>query len=1133
MNEEEQPAQELSRDEVRRRRLERLNTLPLRSQTSPAAPTANTTPQTTPIKPNLTQSVPDITYSDESAMQRGSVEPMETTPTSVREVIRPGLKRKHPGEITGHSPQSPVAPGNLAPQLISRVFRVSFTVDMAVVLEQGVFLPHLAADSQDTPGCVVDSGDLISQVVMERLAIFGDATTPPPEDAMATGGLMDGEEDLAMSHTPSSQPHSLTSSQPPSLTPSQPHSLGSLAGASSPAGASPGTGQLVQRCTGQTGLAGMLAYLIDCYERAQQEEKHISKRGGSGEERRRVLALCRGACVAHSSLLLSHWLDPLTPDHTPSTGSSASLLLDHMLCRSHETPPLPPGFLLDLLNHAHAESCETENIFNKVFQPVLRGLQTSSRLASVMDEGVCDCFFLLSELCEVKLETTNTRPFCNMLVSDRSWLPGAGTSGGLTAAAGDTLLGPFLTLSGDATESAKVKEQYLKMHSDDELEALGSTIQQRLSICRNELYKAVRSVLVAPELRDSVLALVQRIVALNVKKARIHVGRVRVSPDSVLTNLFSVLQQQCVKIKLSSVDPLYLCSPDCRLSLDGETRLHLTSKGLEELKNELIARREFPSPAKFATQCFLLSVQCSHIAWYALRRRYSESVRQLRQLKHARAAARGGTQRKEEVDKLEVLFESALALHSNCEAVVLDPELLQRSVQFYCAQAEWLTAVACDFKEVRLPLSADVPFKFAAVPEFFVESLTDFILFCARYANESLLDPAFGSIVTFVLLMVCSSHYFKNPYLVTKLVEIVFMMTPGIMQTRHNMIEQFLNHPLATNLATALMTLYIDCEAMGGSNEFFDKFSVRYHLSVVLKQAWEHPTHRQTIVAQSSLPLENSLFIRFVNMLINDVTFLLDEALDRLKAIHESQEAMAELQSQSTEVQRLRAEQLEEDERNCRSYLSLANETLSSFHYLTLDIKAPFLRPELVTRVSLMLNYNLQQLTGPKYQNLKVREPEKYGFSPKRLLNLLTDVYLHLESSTLARAVATDERSYRRELFQQCISLLLRNQIKPEKDIAAFKRFADRVEQQAAASLQEELAFGDIPDEFKDPLMSTLMRDPVLLPSGVSVDRPVIVRHLLNSEQDPFNRTRLTIDMLVPNTELKDKIDEWRRQKQS
>lgn len=36
------------------------------------------------------------------------------------------------------------------------------------------------------------------------------------------------------------------------------------------------------------------------------------------------------------------------------------------------------------------------------------------------------------------------------------------------------------------------------------------------------------------------------------------------------------------------------------------------------------------------------------------------------------------------------------------------------------------------------------------------------------------------------------------------------------------------------------------------------------------------------------------------------------------------------------------------------------------FHYLTLDIKEPFLRPELVTRLSAMLNFNLQQLCGPK-----------------------------------------------------------------------------------------------------------------------------------------------------------------------
>lgn len=45
---------------------------------------------------------------------------------------------------------------------------------------------------------------------------------------------------------------------------------------------------------------------------------------------------------------------------------------------------------------------------------------------------------------------------------------------------------------------------------------------------------------------------------------------------------------------------------------------------------------------------------------------------------------------------------------------------------------------------------------------------------------------------------------------------------------------------------------------------------------------------------------------------------------------------------------------------------------------------------------------------------------------------------------------------------------------------------------------QEEETYADAPDEFLDPIMSTLMLDPVLLPSSsVTVDRSTIARHLL------------------------------------
>lgn len=49
-----------------------------------------------------------------------------------------------------------------------------------------------------------------------------------------------------------------------------------------------------------------------------------------------------------------------------------------------------------------------------------------------------------------------------------------------------------------------------------------------------------------------------------------------------------------------------------------------------------------------------------------------------------------------------------------------------------------------------------------------------------------------------------------------------------------------------------------------------------------------------------------------------------------------------------------------------------------------------------------------------------------------------------------------------------------------------------------------------------DPLMDTLMADPVVLPSGTIMDRPIITRHLLNSQTDPFNRQPLTEEELKP-----------------
>ena len=61
---------------------------------------------------------------------------------------------------------------------------------------------------------------------------------------------------------------------------------------------------------------------------------------------------------------------------------------------------------------------------------------------------------------------------------------------------------------------------------------------------------------------------------------------------------------------------------------------------------------------------------------------------------------------------------------------------------------------------------------------------------------------------------------------------------------------------------------------MGGSNEFYDKFSVRYHLSVILRLLWENPEHRRTFLSESRLAKHTTLFLVLTNQITSFITLV-------------------------------------------------------------------------------------------------------------------------------------------------------------------------------------------------------------------------------------------------------------------
>lgn len=705
-----------------------------------------------------------------------------------------------------------------------------------------------------------------------------------------------------------------------------------------------------------------------------------------------------------------------------------------------------------------------------------------------------------------------------------------------------SFFGPFLRVSVFAEDDPRVAEKFFSGHSSSAADkSFTHALQQELDGVRRCLHRVVHDMLANPASRDSMLSYLSTLLKKNEKRTQIQSEESTLAGDGFMLNLLSVLQMLSLKIKMDRVNYLYPFHPSGFIDVSGDTKLRFTSHETKLWLTELVKTYEW-GEEQFHTLCWFLTLQCHHIAIIPALQRYQRRLRMMRELQKlldetvsAEAQWRHTAydyRNRQYIKSWRHQLKKYNKFKACADAGLLDKQLLQRCLSFYTSVAEYLLSVLTGHSvgtPITLPLPVEVPELFSALPEWYVEDIAEFLLFTLQYCPEVVIDNMDESLITWLLVTICSASCIKNPYLVAKIVEVVFIINPLLPNRTEILHDRFMTHSLShTLLPSALMKFYTDVETTGSSSEFYDKFTIRYHISLIIKGMWNSPLHRQALVKESS---SGKQFVKFVNMLMNDTTFLLDESLESLKRIHEIQELIKDSEGWAkmpSEQQQNRMRQLNADERQCKSYLTLARETVDMFHYLTMEIKDPFMRPELVDRLASMLNFNLQQISGAKCKNLKVQNPDKYGWEPRWLLTHLVDIYLHLNCDKFAAALAGDERSFRKELFEDAASRMENKMLKTPVEIDQFRALAGKAQEVLEDNQRSEDWMADAPDEFKDPLMMTVMNDPVLLPSGLVMDRAVIMRHLLNSSTDPFNRQHLTEDMLVPASELKERIKDWK-----
>ncbi|KAJ3542484.1 hypothetical protein NMY22_g3494 [Coprinellus aureogranulatus] len=803
-------------------------------------------------------------------------------------------------------------------------------------------------------------------------------------------------------------------------------------------------------------------------------------------------------------------------------------------------------FLQDL-----ARRFEPDNEIDAVLGPVVRGLCFHESLfradgLSGHDAGWRGVVGGLEAL-------TSVKSIAAMITRLDDWIPVNATA---VTFENVSLMGPLCRLGLFAREWPAIAQTYFSEPDDrsrEDIESSNATLRGTTKSLQNSLFKIFDALVRAsPVSREAVLQYFAHVIRLNTRRAGMQVDPDTVASDSFVGNLQSVLLRFCEPFmdanysKMDKIDP-YFFAHSKRIPLGDETRIKATSE-----EASAWAKQHPPKePPNFISNIFFLTVAMAHYGPLKTIDTYNNTHKQMDDIKRQLEFLQGdgswmGTPMQARIERAIKLLkteESKTRMQQLAfEAGLLDPEVLFRSISFTNFLSVWLIRQADPNKKhpnpiAELPLPQDVPMAFRCLPEYIVEDIVDYFYFAVQMSPDKFELAGKLELLVFILTFLTSTWYIKNPFLKSKINDVLFMSTRYYGRERHGVLGNMLNsHPLALkHLIPALTHFYIEVEQTGASSQFYDKFHARRNIASALKIVWDNPTHRAALKNEAN---NVDKFVKFVNLMINDVTYLLDESLGEMAQIHAIQVEMDNKEAwerQTDEYRREREGTLRSLERHASSYTTLGRSTVELLKLFTAETKAPFMMPEIVDRLAAMLDYNLEALVGPKCSNLKVRDPAKLKFDPKALLSNILQVFINLsDRDEFVQAVAGDGRSYSKELFDRAIHTAIRTNIKSSTDTDILRAFVEKVEE-ARANMQEEEDLGEVPDEFLDPLMFTVMKDPVMLPSSRTIiDRATIKSHLLSDSKDPFNRVPLAIEDVIEQPELKLKITTFlqeRRQK--
>lgn len=802
-----------------------------------------------------------------------------------------------------------------------------------------------------------------------------------------------------------------------------------------------------------------LEYLLGCWKRVSRQFRGLKPEDPRFNVVTEARRLCMSYCIFAITMPDMFGLDP--PDSSPLT--------THLL----EDTEDDRGICRDFLVEAISRFDEDDTIQSAIVEAVEELSRQLSRMT--MNDNYKPYIFALRNLVQYK-------PIVAAIAQSPLFLPPTISAATLEAA---TLLGPFFAMSplqaGVTTNyfsSPKTRDRGFIANSQSALRMALNTHQTDLLDIVNHIVKS------GEEPKGKMLDWFAMCVNANHKRRAIQVDQKTVSSDGFMINITVCLDQLCEPFmdatfsKIDRIDVDYLRrSP--RIDIKEETKLNADQNASDRFYGE-----KADGKSNFISEVFFLTLAAHHYGGEATNSKLNQLEKDLKRMeKHIEEIELDRHKFVNDANRLK-MFDAAIKRFKDkvdeglsykyaVQGVLLDDLSQARSMQFMRYVIVWLLRLVTPGQNfpkqaLKLPLAEEQREVFRCLPEYFLEDVVGNFKFIMRNMPQIITSTQSDELVMLCISLLRSSEYVKNPYLKSGLVTIMYHGIWPVYNRSRGILGDLLNAlPFATeHLLHALMKFYIEVENTGAHTQFYDKFSIRYEIFQIIKCVWSNTIYRERLSQEARINLD--FFVRFVNLLLNDVTFVLDESLTAFLKIHK---LSIELRNPSTNLEQAirteKEEALATAQNSAKSYMSLTNETVAMLKLFTEALADSFTMPEIVQRLADMLDYNLDAMVGPKSSDLKVENPTEYSFNPRALLAEIIDVYLNLkEKENFIFAVARDGRSYKPGNFEKAAAIMKRYVLKSPEELAAWRALGEKFKKAKELDDQAEEDLGEIPEEF-------------------------------------------------------------------